>query len=78
MYLNLRQERQKRHWTQEYVANKVGISKTAINYLETAQCKPSYEVLVKLEDLFHKNHRQLFAVADEKPISQENNTINQK
>lgn len=74
MYLKLRQERQKHHWTQEYVAEKLGITKSAVNYLETAKCKPSYDVLVKLEDLFHKNHRQLFAVVDETPNSQENDT----
>ena len=71
MYLNIRQERQERNWTQKYVANKIGVTKATVQMIETGQRKPSYEVLVKLEDLFHKNHRQLFAVADEKPISQE-------
>jgi len=74
MYLNIRQERQKRKWTQEYVAKKVGLTKTAIHDIETGKQKPSYDVLVKLEDLFHKNHRKLFAVADDTPISQQNNS----
>lgn len=74
MYLNVRQERQKRHWTQEYVAKQIGITNQAVNLIETGQRKPSYDVLVKLEDLFHKNHRQLFAVVDETPNSQENDT----
>lgn len=74
MYLNIRQERQKRHWTLAYVAQRVGLTKTAIHDIETGKQLPSYKVLVKLEDLFHKNHRQLFAVVDETPNSQENDT----
>ena len=31
--------------------------------LETGKRKPSYEVLVKLEDLFGMTHRELFAEA---------------
>lgn len=67
MYLMIRQERLQRSWTQEYVADRVGITKSAVLYLETARIKPSYDVLVKLEDLFSLTHRQLFAVADEAP-----------
>jgi transcriptional regulator with XRE-family HTH domain len=65
MYLKLRQERLKHHWTQEYVAECVGTTKQAIQLLETAKSKPSYDVLVKLENLFKLNHRQLFAVVDD-------------
>ncbi len=74
MYLNIRKERLKRHWTQEQVAKKIGITEQAIQLIETGQRKPSYDVLVKLEDLFHKNHRKLFAAADDTPISQPNNS----
>lgn len=63
MPLRMRQERMKRKWTQEYVANKIGITVPAVQMLETGKCKPSYEVLVKLEDLFHMNHRKLFGAA---------------
>ena len=62
----LRQEREKREWTQEYVAERLGVSPESISMLETGKRKPSYEVLVKLEDLFQRNHRQLFAVVDDK------------
>ena len=65
MKLYMRQERERRGWTLEFVAEKIGITKTAVQYLETAQCKPSYEVLVKLEDLFGLSHRTLFAVVDD-------------
>lgn len=76
MYLQMRQEREKRKWTLEYVALKVGRTKPFIHDIETGRRKPSYEVLVKLLDLFGYNDpRQLFAVADESPISQGNSTM---
>lgn len=61
MGLRLRQERKRRGWTLEFVAQQVGVSKTAMLYLETSKTRPSYEVLVKLEDLFGMGHRELFA-----------------
>lgn len=62
----LRQERIKRSWTLRYVADQVGTSKQAIQKLETGQTKPSYDVLVKLLNLFGYNDpRQLFAPVDE-------------
>ena len=61
MKLMLRQERISRGWTQQYVAEKVGITKSAILLLETGKTKPSYEVLVKLLDLFdYDDPRKLF------------------
>lgn len=69
MKLRIRQERENRGWTQEEVAQQVGITKQAVQQIENNAIKPSYEVLVKLEDLFHKNHRQLFAAADETNLS---------
>lgn len=74
MELVLRQERRKRGWTQEFVANSVGVTKATLQRLETAQRNPSYPVLVKLEDLFRLSHRQLFAVADDAPQSQGQNS----
>lgn len=65
MALGIRQERQNRDWTQEYVAEKIGITLSAIQKIETGQRKPSYDVLVKLLDLFgYSDPRQLFAEAD--------------
>lgn len=60
MSLNMRQERIKREWSQDYVAQKIGVTPEMIHYIETGQRKPSYDILVKLEDLFGMNHRQLF------------------
>ena len=67
MYIVLRQERIKKGWKQSEVAHSIGISKQMMNDIEAGRRKPSYDVLVKLENLFHKSHRQLFAVADETP-----------
>jgi len=66
VYLVLRQERIVRGWTQEFVAQKIGVKKTTIQMIETGQRKPSYDVLVKLLDLFDfDDPRLLFAPADE-------------
>ena len=64
--MRIRQEREARGWTQEYVAQQIGLTKTSVHDIEIGRRKPSYSVLVKLEDLFQRNHRQLFAVADDK------------
>ena len=61
----LEQEREKKGWKRKELSEKLGVIETHVLYLETGQRNPSYDVLVKLEDLFHKSHRQLFAVADE-------------
>ena len=53
MELTLRQERIKRSWAQSYVAERIGVSKATVQMLETGQRKPSYDVLVKLLDLFN-------------------------
>lgn len=57
----LRQERIKRNWTLAYVAEKVGVSKQAVHDIEVGRRKPSYGVLVSLEDLFGLSHRILFS-----------------
>lgn len=59
----IRQERIKRGWSIDYVAKKTGLSDEAIRLIETGERNPSYPVLVKLEDLFHMNHRKLFGEA---------------
>lgn len=60
----LKQERKRRGWSQQYVADEIGISRVAIHQLETGITKPSYDVLVKLLDLFeYKDPRKLFGAA---------------
>ena len=61
MYLMLRREREQRKWSQTYVAKMVGISRVAIQMLETGKIKPSYDVLIKLLNLFgYDDPRKLF------------------
>lgn len=68
MRLMIWQERIRRHWSQAQVATAIGIGRTAYTHIENGKRKPSYDVLVKLEDLFGLSHRTLFAEApDEKP-----------
>jgi transcriptional regulator with XRE-family HTH domain len=57
----MRQERLKKGWTQEYVGRQIGLTKVSIHDIETGKQKPSYDVLLKLENLFGKDHRYLFA-----------------
>lgn len=64
MELSIRQERLQRDWTQEYVAKAVGITKAAYRNIETGVRKPSYNVLIKLLDLFeYSDPRKLFGAA---------------
>lgn len=64
MELALRQERIGKGWSQSYVAEKIGTSKATVQMLETGKRKPSYDVLVKLLDLFnYDDPRKLFGAA---------------
>ena len=77
MILAIRNERIRRNWTQEYVARKIGLTKTAVCDIERGKQKPSYEVLVRLEDLFGLPHRELFAeVADDEDAAEKGNKEN--
>ena len=78
MILQIKQERIKRGWKLEDVAEKMNITKQAIQQFENNQCKPSYEVLVKLENLFQLSHRKLFAPVNDVPISQEDSNTENK
>lgn len=63
MNLVIRDVRIRKGWSQKYVADKIGVTLSLIQKIETGKRKPSYDVLVKLEDLFHMNHRKLFGAA---------------
>jgi len=60
--LSIRQERINQQWTQSFVARRTGISNKAVHAIETGQRKPSFDVLVKLEDLFGMDYRDLFGL----------------
>lgn len=64
MYLHIRTLRLANNWTMEFVANEIGISKQMMCDIESNRRKPSYKVLVKLEDLYQKGHRELFRKSD--------------
>ncbi len=57
--IRMKQERKKNDWSQEKIAEELGITKSAYSNIETLKRKPSYEVLVKLENLFNLSHRDL-------------------
>lgn len=66
----MEQERIKRGMSREQIAKKIGITSEAIRLLEIGKRKPSYDVLVKLLDLFgYCDPRKLFAEAPEPPNS---------
>ena len=77
MKLKLRQEREKRGWSLKKVAKEINITSAMVSMLESGQRKPSYEVLVRLEDLFGLPHRELFAeVADDEDAAEKGNKEN--
>lgn len=64
MCLKLRQERLSRGWTQQFVADCIGVSKQTVHDIETGRRKPSYSVLVRLEDLFEESYRHFMKEAE--------------
>jgi transcriptional regulator with XRE-family HTH domain len=62
---NLKKERLEKGWTLEQVGQQIGISNQAVSAIEALKIKPSYDVLLKLENLFSKDHRYLFAQGTE-------------
>lgn len=70
--LRIKQERIKRSWSQNFVAQKLNITKSAFANIETGRRQPSFEVLVKLENLFNLSHRELFEQLPNENILTEN------
>lgn len=61
----MKKERINNGWTLNYVASEVGVSNQAISKIELQQTKnPSYDTIVKLENLFGLSHRELFSLID--------------
>ena len=67
--LQIRLERIDRDWTMVEVANRVGITKQSMHQIEIGANKPSYPVLIKLENLFGKSHRELLKPAEADAVS---------
>ena len=64
MKLKIEQERLKRGWTVKYIAEQLKITKSAVSQILSEKNKPSYDVLVKLENLFEMGHQELFSASE--------------
>lgn len=53
--LNIRQERVQRGWSIEYVADELKVDPSTIQKIETGLRKPSFELLIKILNLFGKS-----------------------
>lgn len=72
MNLMIKEERISRGWSQAQTAEAVGVTKAAYRNIEAGIRKPSYDVLIKLLELFdYSDPRKLFGAAtpaiEEKP-----------
>lgn len=57
----LKIERQRRKWSQQLLAENVGVTKQMISMIERSKCDPSLELANRLEDLFEIPQRELLA-----------------
>ncbi|MDD4565872.1 MAG: helix-turn-helix transcriptional regulator [Eubacteriales bacterium] len=69
----LKYERLQKGWTQQELADKVGVTKSTIQRIETLQRKPSYDVLIALRTLFNLHDGDLLQqISDDAPFSSTN------
>lgn len=69
----LKYERLRKGWTQQELADKVGVTKSTIHRIETQQRKPSYDVLISLRTLFDLHDGDLLQqIPDKDPFSSTN------
>ena len=57
--------RAEHNWTQEQLAQRVGVSRQAINAIETEKYDPSLPLAIKLGKLFGKPVEEMFALDEE-------------
>jgi len=57
--------RAENNWTQEDLAQRVGVSRQAINAIETEKYDPSLPLALKLGKLFGKPVEEMFAAEEE-------------
>jgi transcriptional regulator with XRE-family HTH domain len=50
--ITLKNLRKQKGWKQEYVARKIYVTRVSYSYYETGRVVPSFEVLIRLADLF--------------------------
>lgn len=65
----LKREREKRGWSQKYVAKKIGITNTVLSNYERDYRDPDTETLKKLADLYEVSIDYLLGRTDEKKNS---------
>ncbi len=53
-------ERAKKNWTQAYLADKIGVSRQAINSIETGKFIPSTVLALKMAKVFHTTVEVIF------------------
>lgn len=61
----IKAERAKSHMTQQELANKVGVSRQTINYIETQRYVPSVIVALKIAAVFGQRPEHLFVLETE-------------
>ena len=69
MKLAISQEKSRRGWTTQHIADEVGISRSAVCQILKGKIKPSYDTLKKIESLFGMGHAQLFEQTSEEPAA---------
>ena len=70
---NVKALREERHWSQQDVADRVGLNKMTISQYENGKRKPSFEMIEKLAEIFHVDLNYLMGFTDkvEKPAGDE-------
>lgn len=51
---HMRTMRQTNGWTLQWVGDQIGLTRDSINKIETGRRHPSYEIVIKLQNLFDK------------------------
>lgn len=62
MYRTLRDLRKKKRYTAADMAEKLGISKPFYSQIENQTRKLSYDMAIKIADIFHKKPDQIFLI----------------
>ena len=62
---NIKVERAKKNWTQAELAEKLGISRQAVNSIETVKFIPSTMLALKMAKLFGCTVEEIFQLEDD-------------
>ena len=71
MILAIEEERRTRGWSIAYVSSLIGVSADAVRLMEKGERNPSYDVLIKLLELYdYTDPRKLFSTITNKENTQ--------